>query len=65
MRKILQRSSLQYLRLADLPDNAVAVWEKAAKRYKSSYLAWTCYTDLLMFVSPVPISDAPRLILVI
>jgi hypothetical protein len=33
-----------------MPDSAIAVWENATKRYKSSYLVWTTYTDLLMFV---------------
>ncbi|KAI0357377.1 RNA-binding protein Prp24 [Trametes cingulata] len=33
--------------LADLQANAVVLWEDAAKHYKTSYLAWTSYTDVL------------------
>jgi hypothetical protein len=46
----LTLSSKQYLRLADLSDSAINVWKMAAKHYKTSYLAWTTYTDLLMCV---------------
>ena len=28
--------------------DAVIMWEDAAKFYKTSYLVWTAYTDLLM-----------------
>jgi hypothetical protein len=41
---------IQYLSLADLPENAIAVMQKAAKRCKTSYFAWTSFTDLLMYV---------------
>ncbi|EIW80918.1 hypothetical protein CONPUDRAFT_103939 [Coniophora puteana RWD-64-598 SS2] len=32
----------------ELPDNAIALWQATAKHYKSSYLAWTTYTDILI-----------------
>jgi squamous cell carcinoma antigen recognized by T-cells 3 len=41
----------KYLRLADLSDSAIAVWESTAKHYKTSYLAWISLTDVLMYVS--------------
>jgi squamous cell carcinoma antigen recognized by T-cells 3 len=34
----------------ELGPAATEVWEKAAKHYKTSYLAWTLYTDCLMYV---------------
>jgi hypothetical protein len=39
--------SLQYLALP-LPDNALEVLQSAAKFYRTSYLAWLNYTDLLV-----------------
>jgi hypothetical protein len=39
--------SLQYLALP-LPDNALEVLQSAAKFYKTSYLAWLNYIDLLV-----------------
>ncbi|OJT12790.1 hypothetical protein TRAPUB_10625 [Trametes pubescens] len=32
----------------DLHANAVVLWEDTAKHYKTSYLAWTSYTDVLI-----------------
>jgi hypothetical protein len=37
-----------YVSLASAPDSALAVWAAATVHYKSSYLAWTGYTDALM-----------------
>jgi len=34
-----------------MPDSAIAVWQKAAKYYKTSYLVWMSYTDVLMCVA--------------
>ncbi|KAL7280196.1 hypothetical protein ACG7TL_006615 [Trametes sanguinea] len=36
------------LDLADLQANALVLWEDTAKHYKTSYLAWTSYTDVLI-----------------
>ncbi|KAH9890065.1 RNA-binding protein Prp24 [Cubamyces lactineus] len=36
------------LDLADLQANAVVLWEDTAKHYKTSYLAWTSYTEVLI-----------------
>ncbi|KAH7922022.1 hypothetical protein BV22DRAFT_1131760 [Leucogyrophana mollusca] len=36
-----------YLSL-DLPDSAIAVWQATAKHHKTSYVAWTTYTDTLI-----------------
>ncbi|KAI0366626.1 RNA-binding protein Prp24 [Pilatotrama ljubarskyi] len=34
--------------LGDLQANAVVLWEDTTKHYKTSYLAWTSYTDCLV-----------------
>ncbi|KAL4250529.1 hypothetical protein ABKN59_002266 [Abortiporus biennis] len=36
------------IELADIPENAIALWEDTTKHYKTSYLAWTAYTDVLI-----------------
>ncbi|KAI8978842.1 RNA-binding protein Prp24 [Trametes punicea] len=36
------------LDLADLQANALVLWEDTARHYKTSYLAWTSYTDVLI-----------------
>ncbi|GBE83236.1 predicted protein [Sparassis crispa] len=36
------------LDFADLSEHAVVMWEDAAKHYKTSYIAWTAYTDVLI-----------------
>ncbi|KAH9926083.1 RNA-binding protein Prp24 [Amylocystis lapponica] len=36
------------LDLADLPEQAIEMWEDATKRHKASYLTWTAYTDVLI-----------------
>lgn len=41
---------VQCLDVDDLHANAVVLWEDTAKHYKTSYLAWTSYTDVLMYV---------------
>ncbi|KAJ3490444.1 hypothetical protein NLI96_g1424 [Meripilus lineatus] len=33
--------------LADSPENAIALWQDTTKHYKTSYLAWTAYIDVL------------------
>ncbi|KAF9811778.1 hypothetical protein IEO21_06434 [Rhodonia placenta] len=35
-------------RLAGLSEHALILWEDATKHYKTSYLAWTSYTDILI-----------------
>ncbi|KAH7914268.1 hypothetical protein BJ138DRAFT_1177428 [Hygrophoropsis aurantiaca] len=37
-----------YLSLASLPESAIAVWQSTAKHNKTSYVAWTAYTDVLI-----------------
>ncbi|KLO06957.1 hypothetical protein SCHPADRAFT_670625 [Schizopora paradoxa] len=37
-----------YANLADAPELAASVWEKTAKHYKTSYLAWTSYAEGLV-----------------
>ncbi|EGN98450.1 hypothetical protein SERLA73DRAFT_169409 [Serpula lacrymans var. lacrymans S7.3] len=37
-----------YLNLADVPENAITVWQNTAKHYKSNYSAWIAYTDVLI-----------------
>ncbi|TDL22101.1 hypothetical protein BD410DRAFT_788782 [Rickenella mellea] len=37
-----------YLNLVDTPDKAAALWQATTKNHKSSYLAWTSYTDSLI-----------------
>ncbi|KZT64612.1 hypothetical protein DAEQUDRAFT_717745 [Daedalea quercina L-15889] len=35
-------------KLADLSEHALVLWEDATNHYKTSYLAWTSYTDMLI-----------------
>ncbi|KAF5382630.1 hypothetical protein D9615_003010 [Tricholomella constricta] len=44
----LEKYLAEIYHLANLHDSATAVWEAAAKFYKSSYIAWTSYTDSLI-----------------
>ncbi|KAI0700046.1 RNA-binding protein Prp24 [Cerioporus squamosus] len=37
-----------FLEVEDLHANALILWEDATKHYKTSYLAWTSYTDVLI-----------------
>lgn len=32
-------------------EQALALWQSTAKYYKTSYLAWSKYSELLMYVS--------------
>src|SRR5882724_6452839 len=52
----------QYLEL-ETPhtDQALAVWQNTAKYYKTSYLAWSKYSELLMYVTHVRILLQPLL----
>ncbi|KAF9468618.1 hypothetical protein BDZ94DRAFT_1279703 [Collybia nuda] len=37
-----------YLRLAQMPDQAIGLWKTATRHHKNSYLVWLAYTDLLI-----------------
>jgi squamous cell carcinoma antigen recognized by T-cells 3 len=42
--------NLQFMNLeSPLSDQAVALWQTTAKHYKSSFLAWSKYSELLMY----------------
>jgi hypothetical protein len=45
--------SRKYASLAESPESATAVWERATKRNKSSYLAWTNYAEALVYVASI------------
>ena len=40
---------LQCLEVAGLAEHAVVMWEDTTKFYKTSYLAWSAYADVLMY----------------
>lgn len=40
----------QYERLAQIPESACDALKAVTKRQKSSYIAWTTYTEVLMYV---------------
>ncbi|TFK52241.1 hypothetical protein OE88DRAFT_1657387 [Heliocybe sulcata] len=37
-----------FVNLFEAPDRAVALWEATSRHYKTSYLAWTSYADVLI-----------------
>lgn len=41
---------LQCLDVEELAGNAIVLWEDTTKHFKTSYLAWTAYTEVLMYV---------------